>query len=185
MSATNNREKVDQILSVLEDAKSRDNTDSPSDNLVELVIFTLSGDLSHKSSENGKLYFAFSGDDVKEILPYEKIAFVPGCPKYIKGIINLRGEIESVIDLKSLFSVGDFIPTSKSRIIIAEKNQIRSGILVDFVLDVVYIPGRNITAPVVTLEPPIGEFTVGGETMYHDHYVTLLDVGKIFDQIVK
>lgn len=55
---------------------------------IKLVIFSL-----------GQDRYAFPGKDVKEILRCEKITYVPGSPPVIHGIINNRGDIESVIKL--------------------------------------------------------------------------------------
>ncbi len=135
---------------------------------VDLVIFTLAGD-----------YFAFSGGDVREILSYEKITFVPGCPDVISGIINVRGDIESVINLRRALSMPEAAPTRDSRIIIAARDGVRSGILVDSVEDVIAVPSDWLKRPLSTLDKTIREYAVGGETIYRSRYVTLLDVGKI------
>lgn len=138
----------------------------------ELVIFIINED-----------YYAFYGSDIKEILPYEQIAFVPGCPDYIIGIINVRGDIESVIDLHRMMNLPEIEINKSTRIIIAEKNGIRSGILVDSVEDVIEVAVEAIKHPIATLDKRIKEFAIGGETIYADKYVTILDIGKIFEKI--
>jgi purine-binding chemotaxis protein CheW len=138
---------------------------------VQLIIFSLLKD-----------YYAFYGSDVKEILPVGGIAYVPGSPDFILGIINLRGDIESVLDIYKFMGIPDTKPTSKSRIIIAVKDDIRSGILVDSVEDVMDIPISSIKPPISTLTDSVKEFVLG-ETTYNNMNVTLLNVGKIFKKI--
>jgi len=136
--------------------------------LIELVMFKI-----------GKTGYAFYGSDIKEILPYETIAFVPGCPEVILGIINVRGDIESVLNIHKILNKEQPTPTRHSRITIAEQNGIRSGILVDSVEDVVSIPRSKIFGSISTLDKDIRDF-VDQITTYQGQYITILDIGKLF-----
>ena len=140
----------------------------------ELVIFRL-----------GEDYYAFFGKDVKEILPYEPVTFVPGCPEYIIGIINVRGDIESVIDIHLLMGLSATGVTKKSRIIIGSKESVRSGILVDSVEDVISVPVSSLKRPISTMDKAVKDFSLGGETIYENRYVTILDMGKLFGKILQ
>ncbi len=138
----------------------------------KLVIFTLLDG-----------YYSFFGDDVKEILPYTPITYVPGMPKYIPGIINVRGDIEAVLDIHTYMGFPGVNLNSNNRIIIAEKNEVRSGILMDSVQDVVDIPISAIHPTLSTLDVKIRDFVVG-QTTYKDHMVIILDIGKIFEKMI-
>jgi purine-binding chemotaxis protein CheW len=164
--------KSDHILAEVKRRKAQKDTVDVEEEKAELVIFTLNED-----------YYAFYGIDVKEILPYEETTYVPGCPEFIMGIINVRGDIESVLNLHKLMMLKDPGIAKKSRIIIAEKEDIRSGIMVDSVEDVISVPVSALKRPIATLDKAVKEFTVGGETIYHSQYVTILDIGKIFGKI--
>ncbi len=138
---------------------------------VKLVIFSLAKD-----------YYAFHGSDVKEILPAGKITYIPGSPDFILGVINLRGDIESVLNIHKFLGLPDGKPAGSRRITIAEKDGIRSGILVDSVEDVIDMPVSSIKPPISTLNDSIKEF-VAGEMAYNNMNITLLDAGKIFKKI--
>lgn len=138
---------------------------------IKLVIFSLR-----------KSFFAFYGADLKEVLPKGKINYVPGSPDYILGITNVRGDVESVIDINGFLELPPHTESKNNRIIIAEKSGVRSGILVDSVEDVLDIPKRSITPPLSTLSDRIKPF-VAGETSYRNHNVTVLDIGRIFKEI--
>ncbi len=138
---------------------------------IKLVIFTLHGD-----------YFAFYGADIKEILPLGKINYVPGSPDYILGITNVRGDVESVIDINGFLEFPARSETKQDRIIIASKKGVRSGILVNSVEDVLDIFQSSIKPPLSTLNENIKPFVVG-ETLYKNQNVTLLDIGRIFEKI--
>lgn len=85
---------------------------------------------------------------VQEVLRYTEIAPVPGSPDYVLGIINLRGNVVTVIDTRSRFGLEPAEVTDNSRIVIIESEKQVIGILVDSVAEVVYLKSSEIdTAP--------------------------------------
>ncbi len=85
---------------------------------------------------------------VQEVLRYTDIAPVPGAPMYVLGIINLRGNVVTVIDTRARFGLPPSDVTEKSRIVIIEADKQVIGILVDSVAEVVYLRASEIdTAP--------------------------------------
>lgn len=85
---------------------------------------------------------------VQEVLRYTEIAPVPGAPHYVLGIINLRGNVVTVIDTRTRFGLESTEVTDNSRIVIIEAEKQVIGILVDSVAEVVYLKGSEIdTAP--------------------------------------
>ncbi|MFM2482659.1 chemotaxis protein CheW [Celerinatantimonas sp. YJH-8] len=90
---------------------------------------------------------------VQEVLRYSEIAPVPGAPDYVLGIINLRGNVVTVIDTRSRFGLPSAEVTDNSRIVIIEAEKQVIGILVDSVAEVVYLRSSEIdTAPNVGTE---------------------------------
>jgi purine-binding chemotaxis protein CheW len=90
---------------------------------------------------------------VQEVLRYTEIAPVPGAPEYVLGIINLRGNVVTVIDTRSLFGLPPTDITDNSRIVIIESDEQVVGILVDSVAEVVYLRSSEIdSAPNVGTE---------------------------------
>ena len=139
--------------------------------MVKLVIFTLLND-----------YFAFTAENIKEILPAEKINFVPGVPDYILGIINVRGDIESVIDINEMLGMAPLELETQNHIIIAKAEGIRSGIRVGSVEDVMDFPQESFQPPIATLNEKIKPFVKGGN-QYMNQNVTVLDINEIFKKI--
>jgi purine-binding chemotaxis protein CheW len=85
---------------------------------------------------------------VQEVLRYTEIAPVPGAPSYVLGIINLRGNVVTVIDTRSRFGLQTGEITDQTRIVIIEADKHVIGILVDAVAEVVYLRQSEIeTAP--------------------------------------
>ena len=90
---------------------------------------------------------------IQEVLRYSGIAPVPGSPEYVLGIINLRGNVVTVIDTRRRFGLNDADVTDSSRIVVMESADQVMGILVDSVAEVVYLKSSEIeTAPNVGSE---------------------------------
>jgi len=85
---------------------------------------------------------------VKEIIGMMAITAIPQAPGYIKGIINLRGKVIPVVDLRRKFGIAEMAYTDRTCIIVAEvrtnKGHVLTGIVVDTVSEVVNIKSADI-----------------------------------------
>lgn len=117
---------------------------------------------------------------VQEILRYSDIASVPGSPDYVVGIINLRGNVVTVIDTRSRFGLVPSEITDDSRIVIIESDKQVIGILVDSVAEVVYLKQSDIEpAPHVGTEQS-SQF-IQGVTNREDGLLILVDLNKLLN----
>jgi len=76
---------------------------------------------------------------IQEVLRYTEIAPVPGAPDYVLGIINLRGNVVTVVDTRKRFGLSESEVTDHSRIVVLELEGQVVGVLVDSVAEVVYL----------------------------------------------
>ena len=81
---------------------------------------------------------------VKEVLRNIEIAPVPGAPDYVLGIINLRGNVVTVIDTRTRFGLPQKEVDDNSRVIVIETEEQSVGILVDAIAEVADIPKSEI-----------------------------------------
>jgi purine-binding chemotaxis protein CheW len=86
---------------------------------------------------------------VREIIGYMDITAVPRTPAYVKGVINLRGQVISVVDLRAKFAMEAAAKTEETCIIVVEirgqgGRKLSTGIIVDRVSEVLNIAGENI-----------------------------------------
>lgn len=81
---------------------------------------------------------------VQEVLRYSEIAPVPGAPLYVLGIINLRGNVVTVIDTRARFGLESCEVTDNTRVVVIESEKQVIGILVDSVAEVVYLKASEI-----------------------------------------
>ena len=110
---------------------------SSEDPILQWVTFKLMGET-----------YGINVMQVQEVLRYSEIAPVPGAPPYVLGIINLRGNVVTVIDTRHRFGLQPGEVNDNTRIVIIEADKHVVGILVDSVAEVVYLRQSEIeTAP--------------------------------------
>lgn len=118
---------------------------------------------------------------VQEVLRLPEIAPVPGAPGYVIGIINLRGNVVTVIDLRNRFGLPSTEPDDASRIVIIEAEDQVIGILVDSVAEVVELRSSDIeTAPNVGNEESARY--IQGVSSRGNQLLILLDLNKLFSE---
>ncbi len=118
---------------------------------------------------------------VQEVLREIEVAPVPGAPHYVNGIINLRGNVVSVIDARNRFGLEPRESTSSTRIIVIEAQQQIIGILVDSVAEVVDIDLSEIeTAPNVGNEET--SRYIDGVVSRDDRLLILVDLNKMLTE---
>ncbi|MEA3317374.1 MAG: chemotaxis protein CheW [Bacteroidota bacterium] len=131
----------------------------------------------------GNEYFAANVAKVLNILEMVKITKVPKSPDYMLGIINLRGSVLPLVDLRHKFGLKQTEYTSQTCILVLDieidNESLHVGALVDSVHAVIEITPDSIQPP-----PSIGnkyksEFIYGTANPY-DEFIMLLDMDKVF-----
>lgn len=107
---------------------------------------------------------------VQEIIRMVEITHVPRAPRFMEGVINLRGQLIPIIDLRTRFGMKRIEATKSTRIIVTEIGSKRVGIVVDSVSEVNNIPIENVE------EAP--EMIAGVGTEY------IQGVGKMGDRLI-
>ena len=117
----------------------------------------------------------------REVLRYSDIAPVPGAPAYVLGIINLRGNVVSVIDTRMRFGLPPAEVTDNTRIMIIESERQTVGILVDSVAEVVDLNTKDIDdTPNVGTEES-AKF-ICGVCNRNDELLILIDLYKLLSE---
>jgi purine-binding chemotaxis protein CheW len=117
---------------------------------------------------------------VQEVLRYTEIAPVPGAPSYVLGIINLRGNVVTVIDTRSRFGLMPDDVTDNSRVVIIESNKQVIGILVDSVAEVVYMKASDIE-PTPNVGTDENAKFILGVCNRDDELLILVNLDKLLD----
>jgi purine-binding chemotaxis protein CheW len=115
---------------------------------------------------------------VKEVIKVGRITYLPSSPEYIAGIINLRGSILSVTDLKTIFGLPHEEPTEKARIIAVESGILETGLLVDEVTESIEVPVSKIEPSLLTL-PAEGAKYIEGQCKVDNKLIALVSIERV------
>lgn len=118
---------------------------------------------------------------VQEVLKITEIAPVPGASDYVLGIINLRGNVVTVIDTRKRFGLMSKEPDDLTRIIVVEVDDNVVGMLVDSVAEVVYLHQSEIEAS-PTVSNDDSSYYIQGVSNRDDTLLILVDINKFISQ---
>lgn len=116
-------------------------------------------------------YYCISLDYVKEVLKDTSITKVPGVPDYIEGIMNLRGDYITVINLKKFLSLPESIIVEKKPVVIIECNELKLALLIDKI--------NELFEYQETFLDDSSESYCATEFIYNKNLYTMLNVDKI------
>lgn len=117
---------------------------------------------------------------VKEIMGLEPIRKIPSTPEFIKGVLNLRGEVVPVIDLRERFGFDSTPYTNRTIVIIINLHDHVMGIVADAVSDVLDVKGYDIKSP-PSLGASISLDYIRGMYMVNGAMIMLLNVDRLLD----
>jgi len=113
-----------------------------------------------------------------EIVRVPEITAVPDAPHYLEGVINLRGKIVSVVDLRKRFGKPATELNRRCRILVVEHDGRLVGMIVDSATEVLKIPGNDIEAAPATMQEG-GLDCVTGLGKYKGRLIILLDINRV------
>ncbi len=135
--------------------------------------------------ENQQVIFEVAGESygvdiavVESIIKVQPITIVPHAPPFVEGITNLRGEVLPIIDLHKRFGMPVREPTRDSRIVVVSMGNIKVGMIVDGVSEVLTVPHENIEPPPAMVTSMNSAF-ITGIAKVGERLVILLDLGKV------
>ncbi|MFI5294956.1 MAG: chemotaxis protein CheW [Thermodesulfovibrionales bacterium] len=126
----------------------------------------------------GKESFGIDIGRVQEIVTVPEITRVPDAPDFLEGIINLRGKIVSVIDLRKRLKINGAERHKKNRILVTEIEGKVVGLIVDEVSEVLRLNPDNIEPPPEMVNS-VGAEYITGVGKLADRIILLLDLAKV------
>ena len=140
------------------------------DPLTQWVTFMLAGEK-----------YGINVMQVREVLRDIEIAPVPGAPDYVLGIINLRGNVVTVIDTNSRFGLASSEITDDTRTVIIESEEQVIGILVESVAEVVYLRQSEIESAPNAGNDESAKF-IQGVSNRNGVLLILVDLNKLLNE---
>jgi purine-binding chemotaxis protein CheW len=126
--------------------------------------------------------YAIPVDQVRSIEKLQHITRVPRTPSYVKGVINLRGVVTPIIDLRSRFDLSSSEPTESTRVIIVGLGDKEVGLIVDAANDVLDVE-REMIEPSPEVVGVVEAEYIGGVVKQNKRLLILLHLDKILQSI--
>ena len=142
-------------------------TQKKDDELLQLVTFSI-----------GEEEFGVDILKVQEIIRTMEITKVPRAPEFVEGVINLRGKVIPIIDLRRRFGLSSKTHDSHTRIIVIEINSMIVGFVVDSVSEVLRIPVSTVEPPPPVVAGMDSDY-ISGVGKLQDRLLILLDLDKL------
>ncbi len=143
---------------------------------MQLVVFDLASE-----------FYGVDIGDVREIIRMQTVTRVPGAPPYVEGIINLRGQVIPVVDLRKRLDLVVSEQTNESRIVWVTIHGQDVGVIVDAVTEVLRIPLSSIEPPSSMVSSVDSDY-LRGIAKLESRLIILLDMSKVLammdDQII-
>ncbi|MCD6115373.1 purine-binding chemotaxis protein CheW [bacterium] len=162
-TVSQNRDTISKDLNKVK-SESLNNSDA----VVQLVGFKI-----------GDEEFGIEIQKVREINRTTEITRVPRTPEYVLGVINLRGNVIPVINMRTKFGFNNKNAGKDSRIIVLELKDNVIGILVDSVTEVIRLPSGTVEPP-PNLSTNVETAYINGVGKLEDRLLILLDIDKVF-----
>ncbi len=134
---------------------------------IQMVVFSI-----------GKELYGVGIDAVHEIVKVPDITEVPDAPAFLEGVINLRGKIIPVVDLRKRMRLDSKEKTKTSRVLITENEGRLVGLLVDAVSEVLKIQPESVEAPPEMISS-IGVQYITGVAKVQGRLIILLDLKRV------
>jgi purine-binding chemotaxis protein CheW len=126
----------------------------------------------------GEGHYSIPLEEVSQIIRYENVTDVPTAPHFVDGVINVGGDVIPVVSLRTRFSLQSVEVSRKNRVIIVQKQDIRYGILVDSVREILDLDQDSIAVEAASVFGMKSEF-VRGIVKIRDYLIVLLDIFKV------
>jgi len=159
------------MIQAAEEPETQEDASVFSDEVFQVVSFDI-----------GTEEYAVDILEVQEIIRMVEITPVPKAPYYVEGVINLRGKVIPIIDLRLRFGLSAADRTKETRIVVVDVSRIIIGLVVDSVSEVIRIPSSLVEPP------PNGK--QGGAEFYkgvgrvEGRLLILLDLPRLLGQAV-
>jgi purine-binding chemotaxis protein CheW len=138
---------------------------------IQLVVFDLASE-----------YYGINISDVREIMRMQSITRVPGVYSFVEGVINLRGNVLPVIDLRKRLGLKISEHTKESRIVVIDIDSSEIGVIVDAVTEVLRVP-KSAIEPASSVITNTSSNYLWGIAKLPDKLIILIDPDKALSEI--
>lgn len=142
-----------------------------------------SQDLAFAAVLLGEEYFGIALESIHEFAEFNDIVPIPGVPAYIKGCMNLRGNVITLLDIRKILNLGSYSLDSNYKAVIVEYQEAMLGILVDNIIEVIYIHPETVSEVPISVAISGGNEYLTGEVLYQNKLLTLVDLPLLLKKL--
>jgi len=154
----------ERILKARAEVLAREPEDTKEKDSLEIVEFLLANE-----------YYGFESRYIREVYPIKDYTSLPGTPSFVLGLINVRGQIMSVINIKKFFDMPDKGISDLNKVIIIHDDMMEFGILADEILGVRTVMKASLRPAPTTFSGVLAEYILG----VRDGHTIILDAQKL------
>ncbi len=147
-------------------------TSATAEKILQLVTFSLANE-----------EYAVDILNVQEINRITEITKVPNAPEFVEGVVNLRGKVIPVINLRNKFGLSEKDPDNTTRIIIMDIQGITNGLIVDSVSEVLRI-ASDIVEPSPPVASSVSSMFIKGIAKFENRLIILIDIDQLMGDSV-
>lgn len=133
----------------------------------QLVVFDLAGEV-----------YGVDINSVREIIRMQAVTHVPNAPDFVEGVINLRGRVIPIVDLRKRFGLNVSDETSDTRVVVVDIAGQNIGIIVDAVIEVLRL-GADAIEPASSLITTEDSYYLEGIAKLNSKLLILLDLDRV------
>lgn len=126
-------------------------------------------------------YFGIELQSIREFADIRGMTPVPCCPEHIVGQMNLRGDLITLVDVAAALGLRPSVPSADRKVLVVNDAELRAGVLVDEILDVLYVRDADAASAYSQARSPGCEY-LRGTSLYGARIVSLLDLPALLMQ---
>ena len=139
---------------------------------VRLLVFRL-----------GNEWYAFEAGQIREISRLSDVTRVPLTPPHVLGVVNLRGEITAVIDIRRSLGMPQTPLSEAARIIVASHDGLEAGILAEAVVEMIETTKNALQPPLLAIETDRGRYASSILQQREDRLIIVLNLANLLNAL--
>ncbi|NCC96470.1 MAG: hypothetical protein EOM02_06470 [Synergistales bacterium] len=160
-----------EVINRISKGRADETGTAASEETMRIVTFELGGDV-----------YGFPLEEVREILRYQEPVSVPDSPPFVEGVLQVRGAILPIVNLRQRLCRSGDIDPERAKILVADYDDFKIGFVADAIKEVLQVPLSEVSDPPAVVRGESGRQSVSAIVNHRDEIVTLLDKDGLIDR---
>ncbi len=139
---------------------------------VRLLVFRLANE-----------WYGMEAGQVREISRLSDVTRVPLTPSHVMGVVNLRGDVTAVIDIRGALGLPKSALDSSARIIVARNEKLEAGIIAEAVVEMIEVPRSALQPPLLTIDADRGRYASSVLEQKDNRIIIVLNLPSLLESL--